>query len=170
MKKLFSVLLACAVAGLLALTGCGGGTPSSSSAAAGVPNPVTEHDTLEEALAAVDFDALVPGYVPEGFAQSAVSTINGSLVEVAYSDGTGTVTYRTAPASQGTGDIGITGDYNQYAATQDLDAGGTTVTVKGDKDGEWKVAQWTVGDMMYALAFDPPVSSDEVTKIVESVK
>ena len=170
MKNLFSVLLACAVAGLLALTGCGG-TPSSSAAVAGLPNPVTAYDTLEEALAAVDFDALVPGYVPEGFAQSAVSTIDGKLVQVTYSNGTETITYRTAPASQGAGDgIGITGDYNQYAATQDLDASGTTLTVKGDKDGEWKVAQWTVGDMMYALAFDPPVSGDEVVKIVESVK
>ena len=171
MKKLFSTLLAGAVVGVLALTGCGGGTSSSAAESTEVPNPVVDYDTLEEAQAAVDFDVLVPGYVPEGFTQSAVSVIGGKLVQVSYANGESTILYRTAPSSQDAGDgIGISGDYNEYAVKNNLDIAEVTVDMKGDADNQWAVAQWKVGDMMYSLSFNPPVSTEESIKIIGSVE
>lgn len=167
MKKIGFIIFGCALIGLTALTGCGG---SSSSASTGVPNPMVNYATVDEARAAIDFEALVPGYVPEGFTQSAVSTIDGKLLQVTYVGGENTIIYRTAPSSQDAGDgVGISGDYNKYAVSDELSIGGTAVGLQGDAKDQWVLAQWQVGDMMYSISFNPPVSTEEMIKTVDSV-
>lgn len=92
----------------------------------GIPNPIKDFDTIEEAQKLLTFNSKVPENVHEKYKAVTFQTISDKILQVVYSDGKNEITYRTA---QGTEDI--TGDYNKYAYTKKLKINGANVTIKG---------------------------------------
>lgn len=98
----------------------------------GMPNPIKDYKSIEEAQKALKFDTKVPTSIPKGFKAVYFETISDDLLQIIYSDGNNEVTYRTAQKTQDLDDI--TGDYNTYKVKEDIDVNGVKVTVKGNGD------------------------------------
>ncbi len=177
------VFAACALMAL-ALAACGGSasssgstsvpptpqsgatsTPASDDSQAEVPNPITEHETIEEAEQAVGFSFKVP-VLPDQYAQTGLSTIDGKVAEVDFASDSGldTVTYR---AAKGSGPID--GDYNKYPEEDIVAIGLYEVYTRG-ADGQVSVAAWEDEGMSYSLAFDPAADPSLLKEIIESLQ
>ena len=126
-----------------------------------IPNPWTDYDTVEDAASAAGFDLTAPAAIA-GEAQSAWRVMTGgqTIFEIRYGDG---ITLRKAP---GTGDI--SGDYNDYAESQDVAAGDVTVTARGN-DGVIYCAAWEADESTYSLTSDAGLTADELAAIVAEI-
>ena len=78
----------------------------------GMPSPIKDFDTVEEAQKSLGFVTKVPTTVPEGFKATYFETISDDMLQIIYSNGKDEVYYRTAKKNSDTEDI--TGDYNTY--------------------------------------------------------
>ena len=67
-----------------------------------------------------------------------------------------------------TGDI--SGDYQEYSVTKELDADGLKVTVKGIADDLYNLAVWQNGDYSYCIGLDEGVSADEMKELAAELK
>lgn len=114
----------------------------------GMPNPIKDFDTVEEAQKSLGFDTKVPTTVPEGFKATYFETISDDMLQIIYSNGKDEVYYRTAKKTSDTEDI--TGDYNTYKEEKNIEVNGTSVTVKGDGKKYYN-ALCTKDDMIYSL-------------------
>ena len=162
MKKVFAIVLCLVLA--LTLVACSsnetektddtadttvdGTTDTNDTDDTTIANPFTEYATLEEAAAQAGdiFE------VPETVAESAgciyrVST--DGLFEVVYTDATDAEVARVRRAV-GTEDI--SGDYNEYAHTEEITVGNLTVTVKGADEGNATLATWVNGIYTYSMS------------------
>ena len=126
-----------------------------------IPNPWTDYDTVEDAASAAGFDLTAPAAIA-GEAQSAWRVLTGdqTIFEIRYGDG---VILRKAP---GTGDI--SGDYNDYAESQDVESGDVTVTARGN-DGVIHCATWESGESTYSLGSADGLTADELAAIVAEI-
>jgi uncharacterized Zn ribbon protein len=122
----------------------------------GMPNPIKDFDTIEEAQKSLSFDTKVPENVPEKYKAVAFETISDKILQVVYSDGKNEITYRTA---QGTEDI--TGDYNKYAYTKKLKINGADVTIKGNGTKVYNVL-CTKNDVTYSIFARQGISLSEI--------
>lgn len=122
----------------------------------GMPNPIKDFDTVEEAQKSLSFDTKVPENVPEKYKAVAFETISDKVLQVVYSDGKNEITYRTA---QGTEDI--TGDYNKYAYTKKLKINGADVTIKGNGTKVYNVL-CTKNDVTYSIFARQGISLSEI--------
>lgn len=122
----------------------------------GMPNPIKDFDTIEEAQKSLSFDTKVPENVPEKYKAVAFETISDKILQVVYNDGKNEVTYRTA---QGTEDI--TGDYNKYAYTKKLKINGADVTIKGNGTKVYNVL-CTKNDVTYSIFARQGISLSEI--------
>lgn len=122
----------------------------------GMPNPIKDFDTIEEAQKSLSFDTKVPENVPEKYKAVAFETISDKILQVVYNDGKNEVTYRTA---QGTEDI--TGDYNKYAYTKKLKINGADVTIKGNGTKVYNVL-FTKNDVTYSIFARQGISLSEI--------
>lgn len=169
MKKILMPLLAICLAAGMALAGCGGGGDSSSAAAdsgsAGVPNPLVNYKTVEEAADAMGQPVKVPETMVWGFARRSIDVIDGRILQISYEgEKKSMITYRTAAIAEGD----ISGDYNEYPQENELTIGELTVLTGGDGD-LISLAVWDDGEMTYSLSFDTPVAEDVLNAIVGSL-
>ena len=137
----------------------------------GMPSPIREFNTVDEAAKYVHITPQMPKVMPVGYNIKSVSTINKDILQVVYDYQTGEdatrnqaagkrIVYRVANT---TGDI--SGDYNNYRITATEKVNGTKVTFKG---GNYMVylATWVKDGQSHALAFERPVSRDMAKAIV----
>ena len=120
------------------------------------PQPPDEHvqtvPKIEEAASREELSALVGFEVEAGFTlpfepeETTYCSYWGELAQIQYSAQGQTATYRQ---SAGTEDN--SGDYNRYGDTVQIDAGGLTVTLKGQA-GRYALALWTDGQFSYSLS------------------
>lgn len=122
----------------------------------GIPNPIKDFDTIEEAQKSLSFDTKVPKNVPEKYKAVAFETISDKILQIVYSDGKNEVTYRTA---QGTEDI--TGDYNKYAYVKKLKINDADVTIKGNGTKVYNVL-CTKNDVTYSVFARQGISLSEI--------
>ena len=128
-----------------------------------IPNPFTEHRTIDEAKKAISFDAKLPTAMPKGYSLSYIATMPDNLIELVYSNGDKDITYRTA-----LGDEDISGDYNTYPSVVSEQISGTEVTLKGD--GElYHTAVWH-SDKAYSMNCSAGLSKDELIKIISEIR
>lgn len=111
----------------------------------GMPSPIKDFNTIEEAQKSLSFYTKVPKNVPEKYKAVAFETISDKILQIVYSDGKNEVTYRTA---QGTEDI--TGDYNKYAYVKKLKINDADVTIKGNGTKVYNVL-CTKNDVTYSV-------------------
>lgn len=122
----------------------------------GMPNPIKDFNTIEEAQKSLSFDTKVPKNVPEKYKAVAFETISDKILQIVYSDGKNEVTYRTA---QGTEDI--TGDYNKYAYVKKLKINDADVTIKGNGTKVYNVL-CTKNDVTYSVFARQGISLSEI--------
>lgn len=167
MKRTVTAMI-CTLILALALAACGAG--GGGNAAQGdadnvrIPAPWTDFANAEEAAAEVGFGINAPARVGDcefDFARA----FDGGMLELVYTGRDGSsVSIRKA---EGNGDI--SGDYNEYAESGTLDAGGTAVAVKGDGEGV-SLALWSANGYAYAIsARGAALAESEVAALVSAV-
>ena len=129
-----------------------------------VTNPIVQSEDLEALRSAAPFALSVPTALPEGWRVESAALIMGSLAQVVYTDGTDTVTYRMA---EGTEDV--SGDYNSYPWTADVELNGMAAVLKGQGEDVVLLAVWTDGQYSYALSCSAPLTAEEAAAMAESV-
>ena len=126
-----------------------------------IPNPWTDYESAEDAASAAGFDLTAPAAIA-GEAQSAWRVMSGdqTILEIRYGDG---VILRKAV---GTGDI--SGDYNDYAESQDVESGDVTVTARGS-DGAIHNAAWEADGYTYSITTSAGLTADELAAVVAEI-
>ncbi len=129
-----------------------------------IPNPWTEYKSVDEAKKAVNFEAPVPTKVTDGYKLDYISNLDGELLQIVYRNAEDKqISYRTAKGSED-----ISGDYNVYDTSEELQVGGNTVTVKGI-GGKYYLAIWEDGESAYSLGMSAGADKAEMLKIIGSV-
>lgn len=129
----------------------------------GMPNPYTDHDSLEEAEEDAGFKIQVPDEIC-GAKAAAFRNLGTKMLEVIYYDGDTEV----ARVRKGIGEDDISGDYNEYEIDETVDAADTQVTLKGSADG-CALAVWNADGYAYAVSVTKEISKDEMLKLVEEI-
>lgn len=129
-----------------------------------IPNPWTEYKSVDEAKKTVNFEAPVPTKVTDGYKLDYISTLDGELLQIVYRNAEDKqISYRAAKGSED-----ISGDYNVYDTSEELQVGGNTVTVKGI-GGKYYLAIWEDGESAYSLSMSAGADKAEMLKIIGSV-
>lgn len=127
-----------------------------------IPNPFTDHTTLEDAVKAVEFDLAVPEKV-NGSPRQGIQTMDG-MIQVFYGGEDDSVCIRKAPGGED-----ISGDYNVYPQVKTTNVNGSVVTMKGE-DGLVHLAIWTGGGYTYSISARTGISEADMTALVRLVK
>lgn len=126
--------------------------------------PPTETADIEELRRLAGYAFKMPTYVTEGYKIDGTSLILGELIQISYRSAEDEeINYRT---EKGSGDI--SGDYNVYDTSEELQVGGNTVTVKGI-GGKYYLAIWEDGESAYSLGMSAGADKAEMLKIIGSV-
>lgn len=128
-----------------------------------IPNPFTEYKSVEDAKAAVSFDAVLPTKLPDGYEFASASTMGSDFLQVFYKKGESEIMYRVAV---GSGDI--SGDYNVYDITETEKIKDSKVELKGDEN-KCSLAVWNDNESAYSLNSEKGIEKAEMTQIIESV-
>lgn len=128
-----------------------------------IPNPFTDHDTLEEAGKVAGFDLAVPEKV-NGSPRQNIQTMDSGMIQVFYGDGENEICIRKAPGNED-----ISGDYNSYAQVTAADVNGVKVTMKGE-NGLVRLAIWISGGYTYSISARAGMSSSDMSALVRLVK
>ena len=181
-KKFVLLAVACACVGSYGVAGAQGSfdvppdpakpvVAKHSAPMVGMPSPMHEFSTIDEAAKYMNITPQLPKVLPVGYNIESVSTIEKDILQVVYAYQAGEdatrnqasgkrIVYRVANTK---GDI--SGDYNNYRVTATEKVSGTKVTFKG---GNYMVylATWVKDGQSHALAFERPVSRDMAKAIV----
>lgn len=128
-----------------------------------IPNPFTEYETIDEALKAVNFNALYPANAPEGYDVSDIFVMSGEMLQIVYKNADNEIIYRT---QKGTGDI--SGDCNTFKSTQALKIGDITASVRTSDNGMSVI--WTSNGLTYSVYSDKALTNESISPIISSVK
>lgn len=128
-----------------------------------IPNPFTEYETIDEALKAVNFNALYPANAPEGYEVSDIFVMSGEMLQIVYKNADNEIMYRT---QKGTEDI--SGDCNTFKSTQALKVGDITASVRTSDNGMSVI--WTSNGLTYSVYSDKALTNESISSIISSVK
>ena len=132
-----------------------------------IPNPWTDYDSKDDAAQAAGFDLAVPDEI-SGCSEKSYRVLNAEgdvMFEIIYASGEDeTARIRKAPGAND-----VSGDYNEYAETETVDAGGVSVTMKGE-NGLVKLAIWTNGDYSYVLSVESGLSQNDMAALVSNIQ
>lgn len=129
-----------------------------------IPSPYTEHDSIEDLRAAVDFDFKIPTRLPEGYELSGMFDISNDVVDIRWSKENSEMLYRVAEGEE----QDISGDYNVYDNKLSINIGETSITLKGNKDKIY-VVTWQEGQLTYAITSTDGLSQQEVEGMIRSI-
>lgn len=128
-----------------------------------LPNPFTDHDTLDQAARAAGFSLTVPEEAG-GSPRRHIQTLDTEMIQVFYGDEDGEVCVRKAPGGED-----ISGDYNVYPQTTAADVDGAEVVMKGEED-RFHLALWTRGGYTYAILARGGMSGGAMTALIRQVR
>ena len=133
-----------------------------------IPNPWTDCATADEAAQAAGFDLAAPDAISGSSEKSyqVMCSDDGAVIsEIDYVNGDERAAYvRKAPGADD-----ISGDYNNYAESETVDADGASVTMKGT-DGFVNFAVWTSGEYSYALHVTAGLSQSDMAALVSEIQ
>lgn len=132
----------------------------------GMPSPLIDCNTMEEAEKLAGFTMSLPKNLPEGYSIKLIQAIKDKLIQVFYENGDDELLIRKAVGKED-----ISGDYNNYPENQSITVNGVTVETKGS-NGKVNVATWTDGDYSYSISFQPEtagVDTDVIKDMVENI-
>lgn len=126
-----------------------------------IANPYVGYSSLDAAAAAAGFPLSAPEAL-DGYPETEIQVMNGSMIQVQYRNEEDRLTIRKAPGSED-----ISGDYNVYTE-QEVSVGELDITLKSAEDGV-HVALWTNGGYTYAVLADAPLSVEEALALVVAI-
>lgn len=132
-----------------------------------IPNPWTDYDSKDDAAQAAGFDLAVPDEI-SGCSEKSYRVLSAEgdvMFEIIYASGED----ETARICKAPGADDVSGDYNEYAETETVDAGGVSVTMKGE-NGLVKLAVWTNGDYSYVLSVESGLSQNDMAALVSNIQ
>ncbi len=157
-KKLFIIAAAALVLGL---AGCGN-TQTKIPEEVALADPWTEYDSLKQAEEAVGFSISVPDEMSV-YGEESYNVFAGlKEIEIQYGEG-------EAFVRKAEDDGDISGDYEKYAVTKEVDVNGNKVTIKGVSENSINLATWLNGKYSYAVYIDEGVTEREMTSLVSEV-
>ena len=181
-KKFVLLAVACACVGSYGVAGAQGSfdvppdpakpvVAEYSAPMVGMPSPMHEFSTIDEAAKYMNITPQLPKVLPVGYNIESVSTINKDVLQVVYAYQAGEDATRNQASGKriiyrvGTTKGDISGNHKDYRVTATEKVNGTKVTFKG---GNYMVylATWTTDGQSHALAFERPVSRDMAKAIV----
>ncbi len=131
----------------------------------GMPNPVVEYDTVEDAVIAVGHLCPLPS-IYERYEKKA-SVINGSLIQIFYSDDQGVVLLLREQAGTATD---ISGNYSDYPYADTIEINGFDVNVKGTDKDSIILATWNDGAFAHSIDYnDGGHSVEEITAVINEI-
>ena len=162
MKRLFAVIMMLLT--ILPLAACGNKTDDSTEPdIIGMPNPLTDFDTLAEAEKQTGFYITLPDAI--GSSDKRIyRAMNDEMLEVVYVNGED----ETGRVRKARGSEDISGDYNEYAETETVSVGGIDVLLKGDAELV-KLAVWTNDGYAYSVSSEAGMTADEMMALVSAV-
>lgn len=131
----------------------------------GMPNPWTDHKTLEEAQDSVGFSITVPEKM-DSYTQTMIQTLDKEIIQVFYQkegQSDSEILVR-----KGIGSDNISGDYNTYDEKVQRDINKYDVTEQGN-DGKVMLATWTDAGYTYSVS-TPGISESEMENIIQQIK
>ena len=129
----------------------------------GIPNPFVSYETLADAARAAGFEMDAPDTV-KSYDETSFQVMNNQMVQVIFSNADSRLIIRKA-----SGDEDISGDYNVYTKTQEVDVNGISVTMKGN-DETVQLATWTDKGYTYAVTSGTAMTLETMTDLVSQVK
>lgn len=127
-------------------------------------NNMAEVSSRAELSERVGFDVAELTVLPFLAEQTTYTAYPGGLAQIRYSTDAGTLTFRQSP---GTDDN--SGDYTDYAYSEDVFLSDTTATLKGSQEGRYTLALWQADGMSYSIKSDFPLSASAFSDILAGV-
>ena len=184
-KKFVLMAVACACVGSYTVAGAQGtfdvkpdpAKPMVAEQAApmvGMPNPIHEFSTIDEAAKYMNITPQLPKVLPIGYNVESVSTIEKDVLQVVYVYQAGEDATRNQAAGKrivyrvGTTKGDISGDHKDYRVTATEKVNGTKVTFKG---GNYMVylATWVKDGQNHSLYFERPVNRDMAKAMIRNI-
>ena len=140
----------------------------------GMPNPIHEFSTIDEAAKYMNITPQLPKVLPIGYNVESVSTINKDVLQVVYVYQAGEDTTRNQAAGKrivyrvGTTKGDISGDHKIHKVIETESVDGTKVTFKGS-DKMVYLASWMKDGQNHSLDFYRPVTRDVVKAIIRNI-
>lgn len=160
MKKILAFALSAVI--MLSLVACGNNGKTGETSPE-IPDPFTECETMDEAAKLAGFNLCAPDTVA-GQEKTAIRVLTaGGLVEVIYGSGDEQVVIRKAAGS-----TDISGDYNEYSATETAAVEGVEVTLKGDGD-KVNLATFASNGYAYSIASSSGMTKVSVTALIKAL-
>ncbi|WP_295275330.1 hypothetical protein [Veillonella sp.] len=137
----------------------------------GMPSPIREFQTIDEAAKYMDITPQLPKVLPVGYNIESVSTIEKDVLQVVYVYQVGEDATRNQAVGKrivyrvGTTKGDISGVHNDYHVTAIEKVNGTKVTFKGGNKMVY-LAGWTKDGQNHAIYFERPVTRDMAKAII----
>lgn len=132
-----------------------------------LPNPFREWSTLEQATAAAGFDLTVPESI-DGYPDRILRTLvteGEEMIEVIYEQGE----EKEIRIRKATGSGDISGDYNDYAQSEQVTIDGAEVTQKGN-DGKVSLATWTKDGYTFSVSVSDGISAEALAALIATIR
>lgn len=127
-------------------------------------NPASGYSTLAEAEEVTGFPLECPAEFRE-WAASEINVIANIITDVTYTAADGKTAMHIRKAE---GSDDISGDYNAYEFEKEIEAGGKTVTVKGNNDLCYLMI-WTEGGYSYSVNLVEGISTADAAAIADLI-
>ena len=131
----------------------------------GMPNPFIDCESLEEACRISGINFVIPDDYDYGLTR-VYRAMDGRMIEIIFKDGDEEV-YRIRKGL--VSDLGedISGDYNEYSVTTDIDYEGYSVKIFGDDKENGLTAVWNDGTYAYSITCEEPLPIVTITGIIK---
>ncbi len=132
----------------------------------GIANPWVDCETLKDAEVVAGFDIAAPESI-EGYEEKIISAIKNEMIQVNFNHGDNAIYLRKGVKDGANNDI--SGDYNNYESSENVDINGCTVTFRGN-DGTVNVAIWINGDFCYAIGSSVGLEAEYMSSLVRQLQ
>ena len=130
----------------------------------GMPNPVVQYDSVEDAVIVVGHLCPLPS-IYERYNKNA-SVISGKLIQIDYSDDSGDIlTLREEARPSGD----ISGVYNEYPYDEIVKINDIDVNVRGTSGDAISLVTWNDGAYSHSLYYVDTRTLEEVTAVVSEI-
>lgn len=137
----------------------------------GMPSPITDCANMAQVIKLTDTFMVLPD-APEGYEKPILQVIDTGDSKIIQAIYTSTDGKQDIYIRKGAGSADISGNYNTFAQSGKLELSGltqtTTVTTRG-ANGKIQLATWTKGDYSYSIDSSAPLSTTQITNLMETV-
>ncbi len=129
-----------------------------------IPNPFIPYEDMESVKKVLDFEPVIPSYIPDGYEMKEITSTGSDFLQIIYTnDIDNSIYYRMAVGSED-----ISGDYNIYKINKDAKIGDITAQIHGND--KIRNAVWTDSKYTFSIFTDVELDETQIIKIIENIK